>query len=195
MSQNTFPSVSCLILLSGPVAVGKTSVANSLTSHLGFERVRSGTFLQNKAKELGSQADRASLQALGDKLDDETDYRWIVDDVAAVAIRNNISQNSWLIDAVRKDKQVEHFRSTFGNVVLHIHLIADECSLKDRYEKRLASGGEYDGKIQYEEAILHPNEQASRSLKSCADLVVDVEGKSIEQVVGEIEIEISGTRS
>src|SRR5256885_10800615 len=100
-----------ILLLSGPVAAGKSSVAALLVERGGFARVRSGHFLSEYATARGLTPDRQTLQEVGDRLDIETDYRWLVDEVAAPAIASNPNQARWLVDAVRKHRQVEHFRN------------------------------------------------------------------------------------
>lgn len=175
-----------VVLLSGPVAVGKTTVTASLVTRLGFERVRSGAFLQQAAQRLGRPSDRAGLQALGDEYDESTDYRWLVDDVAKPLVSSKPRQMRWLIDAVRKQRQVQHFRDAFGESVAHVHLTASEETLQSRYEARVAAGEEYLGSTPYVLAIAHPNEIAARNMLVIADVVLDVEGKSLHSVVNEI---------
>lgn len=176
-----------IVLLSGPVAVGKTTVTASLMTRLGFERVRSGAFLQQTAERLGRPSNRAGLQALGDEYDENTDYRWLVDDVAKPLVSSKPQQKRWLIDAVRKQRQVQHFRDAFGDSVMHIHLIADEVTLQSRYEARVIAGEEYLGSTPYGVAITHPNEIAARSMLGIADAVINVEGKSLEAIVDEVD--------
>lgn len=188
MSQDISCFSDCILLLSGPIAVGKTSVAELLVVQHGFERIRSGIFLQSKAQELGLPQDRTILQELGDKLDNQTDYKWIVDEIAIPAVQNKPTQRRWLIDSVRKTRQVENFRSAFSGSVVHIHLVADESTLKQRYITRVAAGEDYLGNIPYEKAIEHPNEIASREMQNFADLVVNIESKSLQKVVDEMAI-------
>ncbi|MDZ4077625.1 MULTISPECIES: hypothetical protein [Hydrocarboniphaga] len=141
----------------------------------GFKRLRSGAFLAQYAESNGLQNDRAGLQRIGDELDSSTDYKWLIDQIAVPAFEAECGQRRWLVDAVRKPRQVEHFRSTFADDhVSHAHLTAPEMLLRERYEARLTSGGEYAGNTRYEAAIQHPNETAARGLIDIADTVVDV---------------------
>jgi adenylosuccinate synthase len=184
------PDRNVLLLLSGPLAVGKTSVADELVSRLGFERVRSGAFLLERAQLQGRPGNRADLQALGDELDESTDYRWLIDDVAVPALSGKPSQKRWLIDAVRKERQVYHFRQAFGQDVVHLHLDTEEGTLRARYEARSAAGTDYLGSTPYEQAIRHPNEVSSRALREVADIVVNVEGKTPREIVAAIATHI-----
>jgi adenylosuccinate synthase len=161
-----------VVLLSGPVAVGKTRFADELVNAYKFNKIRSGGFLAAQASARRIRADRTGLQELGDELDALTDYRWVVDSVAVPAIEGVPSQRRWLFDAVRKHRQVEHFRSEFGDAVFHVHLVAPEEVLRSRYERRLCAGSEYIGATSYDDAVKHPNEIESRSLGSIAQLTL-----------------------
>ena len=171
-------SESGIVLLRGPVAVGKTTLRQELLSSRGFDYVRSSGYLMQLAKERGLAASRTSLQNLGDELDVATDYRWVVDEVARPAIEASPNQRLWLVDAVRKERQVAHFRNAFGNRVLHVHLHADEDVIRTRYEARRASLDEQADATPYEVAVHHENEILSRALISRADVVIDTKAAS-----------------
>lgn len=163
-----------LVLLSGPIAVGKTTLRDFLGAEHGFSFVRSSTFLLEKARRESLPADRLGLQELGDRLDIETDYRWVVDDVALVSMATAPNVRRWLVDAVRKPRQVQHFRSIENTQVLHAHLTAPEVVLRQRYEARLVSDTSEPSDDAYATAIAHPNEVESRGLARIADIVFDV---------------------
>ncbi|MGU7841427.1 AAA family ATPase [Burkholderia sp. AW33-5] len=163
-----------LVLLSGPLAVGKTTLRDYLVAMHGFDYVRSSAFLIEKAQREDLPADRRGLQELGDRLDAETDYRWIVDEVALPSMYASAGKTHWLVDAVRKPKQVEHFKSLEHVNVVHVHLTAPEEVLRLRYESRLAKNAAGLSAPSYDDAIAHPNEVAARSLIQIADVVVDV---------------------
>ena len=175
-----------LVLLSGPVAVGKTSVARALIEQFHFLDIRSGAYLRDLAAKRGKDTSRTTLQELGDSLDESTDFTWLVDEVAVAAIAKGPGQRLWLIDSVRKKRQVEHFRSRFGEAVLHVHLVAPEEILRARYDARLSAGGEYEGNVPYEVAVKHPNEISSRGLEKIADSIVDVNRSTPDRAAQEI---------
>ena len=164
-----------IVLLSGPVAVGKTTLRDVLAASYGFDCVRSSPYLIQLAAERGIGTTRTELQDLGDQLDRSTDFRWVVDQVAIQAFRLRWEQNRWLVDAVRKQRQVDHFRSAFDGAVLHVHLTACEDVLRARFDGRLkAENSNVDGQTPYEVAIQHDNEMQARRLIESADLVVDL---------------------
>lgn len=91
--------------------------------------------------------------------------------MAAPAVAASPDVRRWLFDAVRKYRQVEHFRAAYGASVFHLHLDAPEEVLRARYERRLAAEGEpVEGA--YDRTIAHDNELQSRALIHIADAVV-----------------------
>jgi cytidylate kinase len=75
-----------LLLLSGPIAVGKTAVRDELVANHRFDYVRSGRYLTEMANKHSLTVGRTSLQDLGDQLDEATDFRWLLDDVIVPAL-------------------------------------------------------------------------------------------------------------
>jgi adenylosuccinate synthase len=171
-----------VVILSGPVASGKSSVAASLVSTHGFRRIGSSDYLKRKAAN-GDKSSRTELQELGDYLDLTSDFSWVVNDVVAPAIEREPSVRRWLFDSVRKHRQVEHFRGAFRSAVFHVHLQASEELLRERYEKRRIAAG---APVTYDQAVAHPNEIAARLLFDVADLVIDVDRLSGEETAARI---------
>jgi adenylosuccinate synthase len=159
--------------LSGPIAVGKTAVADALTRLFGFRKISSSQHLRRLAAARGLPDTRETLQRLGDALDEGTNFSWLVDEVATSQVAADPSQREWFVDAVRKPEQVKHFRATFDSL-LHVHLTAPEEVIKGRFERRSRQGDNATDAGSYEKAIAHPNEQASRSLGAIADLTIDL---------------------
>jgi adenylosuccinate synthase len=163
-----------LLLLSGPVAVGKSSVAYQLVHGHGFRSISSGRYLEHKARKRGTGISRSDLQQLGDSLDVQTDYRWLVEDIVIPAIDGDNPASRWLLDSVRKERQIHHIRAHYAESVCHVHFSAPEHVLRGRYEARSGTGGEYAGRTPYTTAIQHPNELEARYLVNIADLVIDM---------------------
>jgi AAA domain len=188
-------NVRSLLLLSGPLAVGKTAVRDQLVLTYGFSYLRSSQYLRACADRAGRSNDRKSMQNLGDRLDAETDYRWLIDDVALPAILNNPAQALWLIDAVRKARQIEHFRSAFGRAIFHVHFTAPESVLMGRYESRQRAQGDLADPTPYEMAIDHENERSARALIALADVVLDLSHLSADEaaqaVIGALKKDVS----
>jgi hypothetical protein len=162
-----------IVLLSGPIAVGKTSLRNVLVAQHEFEYVRSSNYLRELVQRESGKEKRSSLQDLGDELDLRTDYRWLLEDVAMPGFAAAPQIHRWLVDAVRKSRQIAHFRERFGTVVLHVHLTASEEILQARYKSRMETMPEVADLTSYDAAINHDNEKLSRGLIDIADLVID----------------------
>jgi adenylate kinase family enzyme len=173
-----------ILLLSGPIAVGKSSFADRMINNYGFQKISSSNFLKRCLEKAEVPLSREALQQLGDRLDIETNFTWLVEDVVKPKLAEDTAQNFWLIDAVRKPEQVAIFKHSFEDV-FHVHLTADEQILKSRYSNRLQTGQGAEGVTTYEKAIEHPNEIVSRSLSQFADLIVDT-GHLTASVAGDI---------
>lgn len=181
-----------LLLLSGPLSVGKSSVTAVLVAKHSYSKVRSGAYVASVATARGLPQNRNGLQEVGDSLDADTDYLWLLNDVAKPTIFATPCQRCWVIDAVRKDRQITHFRREFGASIYHVHLFAPEEVLRSRYEHRQKSGDDYVGDAPYDVAISHPNETAARSLLNIADTVIDIGERSPEETASLILRRITG---
>jgi cytidylate kinase len=170
-----------ILLLSGAMAAGKTTVATAIRDRLGFEKISSSGYLLQQLDPLALFSDlerRTALQELGDALDNDTDYRWLVDAVALPAVQARPDQLAWYVDAVRKARQVAHFRAAFDGQVRHIHLVAPEGVLRQRFVDDPVRRGQT-----YDVVVAHANEQAARSLGALADRVVDTSVMSPDDIV------------
>lgn len=175
-----------LLLLSGPSAVGKTTISSALQEQLAFSKISTSSYLKQIAIDRGLPSDKATMQLLGDGLDEETDFTWVADAVALPAFEQHPRTERWLLDSVRKHRQVEIFRERYGDAVLHLHLTAPEGLLRTRYEDRRASNSDHADDPPYEEVIVHSNEISSRSLGSIANLRLDVSSAPLEEIVGAV---------
>jgi adenylosuccinate synthase len=174
------------------LAVGKTAVRTELVAQHGFAYLRSSEHLRVLAKTQGLNSDRLTLQNLGDGLDVSTDYRWLIDDVARPAIEGSPNRRRWIVDAVRKKRQIEHFREAFGGAVHHVHFTASEEILRERYVTRQKEQGSDADMTPYEAAIDHDNERAACALIECADVVIDLGSVStsvaVDSVLQQIDV-------
>ncbi|WP_208448835.1 hypothetical protein [Burkholderia cenocepacia] len=181
LTRGKVVTIKRLLLLSGPVRSGKSSVAQVLKTDHGFHGISTGGYLRSYVRPGAGDITRSWLQDLGDQLDLKTDFAWVVDSVAIPAVKAAPATESWLLDAVRKPRQVEHFRAQFPYVVRHVHLHAPESVLQARYGAGLSSGDPI-----YSLAIAHPNEVAARSLGIFADQIFDTEQASASEIAEQI---------
>lgn len=162
-----------IILLSGPAAVGKTTICQKLIDAHEFRLIKSSDYLRSIANQKAEEISREDLQAVGDNLDDETDYLWLVEQVAVPHMQESPEHGRWIIDSVRKERQVMHFRRKLAGDATHIHISAREDVIRERFERRRAETGFGQYERTYSEHIRHPNEISSRGLGAVADFVLD----------------------
>lgn len=169
-----------IVLLSGPFKVGKSTLTAELVTRFFFQKVSSSAYLLSLVPDITTQGHaetRLRLQEKGDQLDAATDYSWVIDPVTTSAIAGSPDSLDWLVDAVRKERQVEHFRERYGSSVVHVHLVAPEATLRAR--SALTAD-------EYSRAASHPNEISSRSLLKCADRVFDTSLIAAEEIAANI---------
>ena len=125
------PANQQVVLLSGPIASGKTTLARLLADRFGFCVVSTRELL---LRHVGD--DRWSLQAEGASMDDSTGGKWVSDGM--VRLRRQCSAEvSFVVDSVRTLDQIWWIRDAFGGSVKHVHLLADVDVLSDRYSSKL----------------------------------------------------------
>jgi multidrug transporter EmrE-like cation transporter/adenylate kinase family enzyme len=127
-----------VVLISGPIRAGKTTFAERLRPKLHADPVRTKNILID---EYGAHPDvrlRQRLQALGEKLDVETDGRWV-----AAATRRRMGhmgpRTPIIVDSVRIPRQVEHLRELADVRIGHVHLNAKLKTLEARYAATAAA--------------------------------------------------------
>lgn len=170
-----------LLLLSGPMASGKSTISAALQKHYGFLPISSGAFLRAQFTARDEPFDRYKLQELGDSLDRATDFSWLIESVARPIIDAHLHIDNWLLDAVRKPRQVELFRLYFGKTVVHVHIDAKDSILQQRYAERGSNKP-----VEYSVSVAHPNELCARSLVGIADKVFDTEKYSAVEIAHQI---------
>ena len=165
-----------IILLSGPVASGKTTLCDTLVDRYGFKLLKTHDLIKAAQQ---TELERRALQLGGDALDRKTKGRW----VAAQLVRTLLdlpTDVTILVDSVRIEAQVKAIRQAFGPRVTHVHLTAPLRELARRYRKRSKRLRELSS---YEELRANETERNVDNLKEIADVVVDTNRSTSEQVV------------
>ena len=163
-----------LIVLSGPIGVGKTSFGNALIDLFGATRVSTHSWLLAKT---GCQNERSALQVAGDRMDAETGAAWVAD---AVEDATQAEDGSLLLlDSARIEGQVQALRGRFLDAVFHVHLNAEPAELEHRYLKRKSELKEH---ATYAEARSHGTEAQVGSLAAIADLVLETDHSGAESL-------------
>ncbi len=154
-----------IVVLSGPISSGKSTLARSLETKFGAYIVKTSEIISKEGSI--SVDDRLTLQAKGDELDDQTAGRWVLD--ALDRVKRLTEGKILVVDSVRNSDQIEHIRRAYGSIT-HLHLTAPECVLRQRYN------GRYSGKRNvpsYDKVKENLTEQDIESLGEVADIVID----------------------
>jgi len=165
-----------IIVLSGPVASGKTTLGDTLVARYGFERQKTRELIQFFQK---AELERGALQSGGDALDRKTGGRWVADALGR-AILKLPSNSTVLVDSVRIEAQVKAIRQAFGQSVTHVHLTAPIAELAIRYRKRPKHLKELPT---YEQVRANATERDVDNLRHVADIVVETHLSTPDQVV------------
>jgi len=177
-----------IVLLSGTVASGKTTLWQQLKASFPNEHIH-----VLKTKELIRElavgrmdrklpAERRALQNFGDRLDKETNGRWVRDALISLVNQHINTEPSpiFIVDAVRILAQIKAIREAYGFSVKHIHLKAPERELEERYRRRMSDMEELKS---FKEVSKNPTEAAVHELEKSADIVVDTQACTPADVV------------
>jgi adenylosuccinate synthase len=175
-----------IVLISGKIASGKTTLAHKLEERFCFKILKTRDAIINQAKKKlkGENPDRTFLQKFGTALDHKDDGKWVLDyfqNDFGFTFENEVF---FVVDAIRILKQIEHFRKAYSFSVCHIHLTASEEVLKQRFLSReeVRDLSPDRALAKYEEAKSDPTEQQVHSLSDDADLSIDTELSTEEDV-------------
>ena len=156
-----------LILISGPVSSGKSTLSQDLADRFGFAIYRTRKWLGRRLQE--ESQDRANLQQEGDRLDVQTRGRWILEELTKELPAQ--ADKVVVLDSVRTRDQIEALRDAFGPIVTHIHVTAPLEVLRTRYDERRKR--ERRDLADYEQVRQNQTEQHVDALRDVADIVID----------------------
>lgn len=173
-----------IIVLSGPVGVGKTTFRDVLLATANARRLSTSDFIVRETK---ADRERGALQAAGEQLDRQTGGSWVADAVTADLEANG--DGVLLVDSARICGQVEALRERFDKV-FHVHLHACDEVLEARYLARDPDHREF---ATYAEVRQSPTEAAVGDLAGIADLVLDTEHAD-PRTLAEVAVAFHGSR-
>ena len=168
-----------VVVLSGAVATGKTTLARRLEERFGARRIATRELLLSQTKK-GERPDRATLQALGDTLDADTGGAWVADAVSGLA-RELSEEAMILVDSARIVGQIEALRAAFGRGVIHVHLTPPPAEVDVRYESR-RSASSIAEPPSYADVRTNPTEANIDELANHADVVIDTSRSTEDDV-------------
>jgi adenylosuccinate synthase len=176
-----------IVLVSGPVGAGKTTLCEQLVSSFGAIHFKSRHYLLRRVDPGADPANptpRNILQALGNKLDKKTKGAWIVDGIREILPTAGGNQLV-LVDAVRIEAQIAGVRSAYGDHVVHIHLTAPVTELGQRYASRSRHSSRTNiGELKsYDDVRRDTTESRIDELATHADIVIDTALNTREDVL------------
>jgi len=158
-----------IVILSGPVCSGKTTLAESLEATFKVRLFKTRHFLRERGQKAQIPSERGAMQRFGEQLDRRTGGSWVRDDLLKQLA--GVPENAVVVlDAIRIKGQVEALRRAFGLRVFHVHLTASLDELRKRYADR----PEKDIKefATYDEVLQNKTERLVHRLEKEADVVI-----------------------
>ena len=169
-----------ILLISGAVASGKSTLSNGLVRRFGAQVLKTKQIIQSRFPDALSE--RGELQRLGDELDRETKFNWVRDEVTRDVRERGFAAALVVVDAVRKSEQVDSIRRAYGPKVFHIHLSASTSELSKRY---LGRTGSLDQELPSYASVRDGSvtEQRIHKLEEIADVVIATDRCDAEDVL------------
>jgi adenylosuccinate synthase len=162
-----------IVVLSGPVGAGKTTLGRALEAGYSATYVRTQDLLRDHAEDHGVSlpAERRAFQDYGDRLDRSTGGAWVAEAVSATVAELEDVPELLIVDSVRRLSQITALRAAFPRVD-HIHVFAPVSVLDERYQSRGDSSGLAE-LASYAEVALNETEHEVHSLADDADVAID----------------------
>lgn len=172
-----------LVVLSGPVAAGKSKLAERLAQSHRALHVRTRQLMFDRAKRCGEDLpnERAALQHYGDRLDGETGGQWVADDLAAM-LATIEPQQLVVVDSIRVPSQLTRLQAAFGRDIVHVHITASHDTLARRYTERATSTATAE-LASYDDVQADPVEAKVGDLALDADVVIETDRSTPDDVL------------
>jgi adenylosuccinate synthase len=177
--HRTEGDVDRIVILSGQINAGKSTLAAGLADRFGMRVFRTKDAIRARAGP-GGRGDRKRLQAEGARLDSTTGGAWVVQDLNRWVSATSPGQDI-VVDSARVAGQVTALREAFGARVVHIHLTAPDAVLSARHGKKRR--GEMDRTVTYAQTKDDSTERQVESLGQLADAVIDTNRCTEEDVL------------
>jgi len=163
-----------IVVLTGEIGSGKTTLSKNLNSLYGFKILSTRELLIHYSKKFKKQThedERLFLQRIGEQMDKRTDGLWVLEYFQQAILENE----RVVIDSLRIQKQINSFRQRFGHQnVFQIYLDAPEKILELRhFQKYGLDINDLRAIQEYQIYKTNTTEQEVKSLKRDADLVID----------------------
>lgn len=169
-----------VVALSGPVAAGKSTLAQRLAARYGATIIGTRDLLEREAlaqfgRELG---ERRALQEFGEQLDRDSAGSWVARHVQEITAE--LPDGAVVvIDAIRLREQIDALRDTLGRQVVHVHVHAPVQELAERYPRKSGGIAEL---ASYDLVRANATEAAVPRLAEVADVSIDTTRNSPSDV-------------
>jgi hypothetical protein len=163
-----------VLLISGGIAVGKTTVAVgvALGGHGQLIRVREALAAVAGVDE----HDRQSLQREGADLDRRTNGRWLLR-----YLEEQIEDDLVVIDALRTRRQTKPILDALPNSHL-VHLRAHEATRRSRYGTA-AMNDPIKANLPFDAAVAHETERSADAIRDLADFVLETDDLTADETI------------
>ena len=158
-----------IILLSGPISSGKSTLAKGLAERYDIPIFKTSEVLRRQVRS-DLRQDRKVLQTQGERLDKKTRGRWVLEELREWSNQRK-TDSDVIVDSVRIAEQIQTIREAYGPIVIHVHLTAPVEDMERRFNDRRKQGREKDFK--YAEVREHPTEKQVEELAKIADIVIN----------------------
>lgn len=168
-----------LVLLSGRVSSGKSTLCANLVQRFGVVHVKTKDLIARLAGEI--EHERGAMQNYGELLDRRTKGSWVCKELTRLS--ESLDEDAVVVvDAVRIANQIEAVRKAYGRRVFHIHLEAPVEVLTSRYEKKRRQKG-FKEFTSYSEVLKNKTERQVETLAALADVVIKTDRCTKDDVV------------
>lgn len=168
-----------IILLSGRVSAGKTTLCDQLVARFDAHALRTKEVIASSSPKV--EHERGAMQRHGEILDRRTKGAWVCEALARRADALD-GEAAIVVDAVRIMPQIDAIRLAYGPRVVHIHLEAARDVLERRYARKQGLKGfkEFDSYSQLSDS---KTEERIGGLAATADVVIQTDRCTKEDVL------------
>lgn len=167
------------------MCAGKSSLARNLADKSGALVLKSKDLVERTLQR--GKSNRKSQQAGGERLDKETDGRWLSTELNKLLTTTRGKVELLVVDAVRIEKQIQWIRQS-GWPVVHVHLTAAIEVLAKRYRGRPNKAAEFP---RYADLWASTTERRIEELASIADVVLNTDRCNIDDVYARVSARLN----
>jgi shikimate kinase len=176
------------ILLCGPTCAGKSAIAEELRERFGYIEIKASEILASVDPAAGK--DRRGLQAVGRKLETETQGLWLARAIAAGVG----DERPIVVDAARTEGQVQALIETLSDCQV-VFVTAERDERRTRFQERERTRPGY-RESSFDEVEADPIEQRIEGLRAHASLTLDTthvsHAEAVDQLAAELRLGATG---